>query len=150
MPQFVLTTEIAAPIEECFAFSLSVDAHTNSMEGSGERIVAGVASGSMKLGDTVTWQARHFGIPFRMTSKITEYESPARFVDQQTRGPFALWRHEHHFETSGVYVVMTDVVRFRSPAGPIGWLVDHLILADYMARLLAARNAWLKEQLERE
>ena len=103
MPELVLTTEITAPIEECFDLSLSVDAHTNSMERSGERIVAGVTSGSMKLGDKVTWQARHFGIPFRMTSKITEYESPACFVDQQTRGPFALWWHAHHFETSGGY-----------------------------------------------
>ena len=118
------------------------------MEGSGERIVAGVANGSMKLGDTVTWQARHFGIPFRMTSKITEYESPRRFVDEQTRGPFALWWHEHHFEASTGHVVMTDVVRFRSPAGPIGRLVDHYVLADYMARLLTTRNAWLKANLE--
>lgn len=44
MPELVLTTEITAPIEECFDLSLSVDAHTNSMERSGERIVAGVTT----------------------------------------------------------------------------------------------------------
>jgi ligand-binding SRPBCC domain-containing protein len=43
----------------------------------------------MKLGDTVTWRARHFGIAFQMTSAITDYERPIRFVDEQQRGPFS-------------------------------------------------------------
>lgn len=149
MPELVLTTEITASRDRCFALSLSVDAHTNSMKTSGERIVAGVRSGSMALGDTVTWHARHFGLPFRMTSKITEYSSPTRFVDQQTSGPFASWWHEHRFEGADGYTLMTDVVRYRSPAGPIGRLVDRVVLERYLTRLLAQRNAWLKEELER-
>ena len=44
---------------------------------------------------------------------------------------------------------MTDVVRYRSPAGPIGRLVDRVVLERYLTRLLAQRNAWLKEELER-
>jgi len=83
-----LETLIAAPVAACFDLSLSVDAHTVSMAASGERAVAGVTSGVMKLGDTVTWRARHFGIAFRMTSAITYYERPIRFVDEQQRGPF--------------------------------------------------------------
>jgi hypothetical protein len=63
-----LETVIAAPIGDCFELSLSVDAHTASMRVSGERAVGGVTSGIMKLGDTVTWRARHVGIVFRMTS----------------------------------------------------------------------------------
>jgi ligand-binding SRPBCC domain-containing protein len=119
------------------------------MRSSGERIVAGVTSGSMDLGDTVTWQARHFGLPFRMTSKITVYEEPTRFVDEQTKGPFASWWHEHRFQSSDPLTVMTDVVRYRSPVGPIGVLVDRLVLERYMARLLTQRNNWLKLELER-
>lgn len=149
MPELVLTTEIAAPIDRCFAMSLSVEAHASSMGPSGERIVAGVASGSMTLGDTVTWQARHFGLPFRMTSKITAYEAPTRFVDEQTKGPFASWWHEHRFQSSEDLTVMTDVVRYRSPIGPIGVLADRLVLERYMARLLTQRNDWLKLELER-
>ena len=148
MPELVITTQIAAPLAECFALSLSVDAHTSSMEASGERIIAGVRSGGMTLGDTVTWQARHFGLSFRMTSKITEYEPPMRFVDEQTSGPFGHWWHEHRFQGHEGHTVMTDVVRYRSPAGPLGRLVDRMGLTTYMARLLAQRNAWLKQELE--
>ncbi|PAX90951.1 cyclase, partial [Streptomyces albidoflavus] len=28
----------------------------------------------MALGDTVTWRARHFGVVWRMTSRITAYD----------------------------------------------------------------------------
>ncbi|GAB3245438.1 SRPBCC family protein [Kineosporia babensis] len=144
---FRLETHIAAPVEACFRLSLSVDAHTSSMQGSGEKIVGGVRSGEMKLGETVTWQARHFGIPFRMTSKITAHEEPRRFVDEQVRGPFALWRHEHRFEASGAGTRMVDVVDFASPAGPIGALVDRLFLRRYMTKLLEERNRWLATEL---
>lgn len=144
----MLVTDIAAPQEACFLLSLSVDAHTASMGASGERAVAGVTSGVMRAGDTVTWEARHGGLPFRMTSKITEYERPLRFVDEQQRGPFAAWWHEHRFEATPTGTRMTDVARFRSPAGLVGRAVDALVLRRYLTRLLAERNAWIKAQLE--
>lgn len=96
-----LERRIEAPVSECFALSLSVDAHTASMRGSGERAVSGVRSGQLRAGETVTWRARHFGVPWRMTVKITEYEAPHRFVDEQVTGPFARWRHEHRFAPEG-------------------------------------------------
>jgi len=148
VPDVQLTTTIAASADDCFMLSLSVDAHARSMGDSGERAVAGVRSGSMELGETVTWQARHFGLPFRMTSKITAYERPSRFVDEQERGPFAAWWHEHRFEESAGSTVMIDVVRYRSPAGLLGRLVERIFLERYMRRLLQQRNAWLKAELE--
>lgn len=147
MPRIVLTTRIVAPARECFDLSLSVDAHTASMSSSGERVVGGVESGAMGLGDTVTWRARHFGIPFRMTSRITEYDAPHRFVDEQQSGPFGRWRHEHRFEEVDGTTTMTDVVEFTAPLGPLGRLVDALFLTRYMTRLLAQRNRWLAAAL---
>jgi ligand-binding SRPBCC domain-containing protein len=144
-----LETVIAAPAGDCFDLSLSVDAHTASMRRSGERAIGGVTSGVMKLGDTVTWRARHFGIAFRMTSAITEYQYPIRFVDEQLRGPFRRWWHEHTFTaTASGETVMGDVVQFKSPLGPLGSLADRLILDRYMPHLLRQRNAWLKTTLE--
>ncbi|HEY6790077.1 MAG TPA: cyclase [Trebonia sp.] len=118
MRSFRLETAIAAPVGDCFELSLSVDAHAASMRAAGERAVGGVTSGVMGPGDTVTWQARHFGIVFRMTSAITEYAYPSRFVE------------------------------FRSPLGLAGAMADRLVLGRYMPRLLRQRNAWLKATLE--
>lgn len=146
-----LETVIAAPVGACFDLSLSVDAHTASMRGSGERAIGGVTHGAMKLGDRVTWRAWHFGVVFRMTVAITEYEYPSRFVDEQLHGPFGRWRHEHTFTVAANdETVMTDVVQFQSPLGPLGILADRLVLARYLPHLIRQRNAWLKATLEAE
>ncbi|MFS3128980.1 SRPBCC family protein [Nocardioides sp. Bht2] len=149
MPRIELTNFIPATVERCFELSLSVDAHTSSMAGSGERAVAGVTSGVMGHDDVVTWRARHCGIPFTMTSKITAYEAPTRFVDEQVSGPFRRWWHEHRFDAVPGGTLMTDVVEFDSPLGPIGRLVNAAFLTRYMTRLLNQRNAWLLEALSR-
>jgi len=140
---------IAAPVGDCFALSLSVEAHAASMRASREQAIGGVTSGVMRLGDSVTWRARHFGIAFRMTSAITEYQPASRFVDEQQHGPFRLWWHEHTFtDVANGQTKMIDVVRFQSPFGLLGYLADSLVLGRYMPRLLRQRNAWLKITLE--
>lgn len=102
----------------------------------------------MVLGDTVTWRARHFGLPFRMTSAITAWEPPHRFVDEQVLGPFARWWHEHVFEPIPGGTRMVDVAEFAAPFGPVGRLAERLVLERYLTRLLTERNAWLKAALE--
>ena len=57
-----LETFIRAPIERCFDLSRSVDLHILSTAQTNERAIDGVTSGLMKLGDVVTWEARHFGV----------------------------------------------------------------------------------------
>jgi ligand-binding SRPBCC domain-containing protein len=144
-----LQTVIAAPIGDCFGLSLSVDAHAASMRASGEQAIGGVTSGIMKLGDSVTWRARHFGLVFRMTSAITEYQPPERFVDEQQNGPFRRWWHEHTFTTlANGQTQMIDVVQFQSPFGLLGYIADRVVLSRYMPHLLRQRNAWLKSTLE--
>ena len=147
MPIIIIETEIRASAEAAFDLSLSVDAHSDSMAKSKERAVAGVTTGVMGAGDEVTWQATHFAVPIRMTSAITEYERPHRFVDEQTKGPFAYWRHEHRFEQSDGNVRMTDRIEFAAPFGVLGRLVESVILNRYMSRLIRQRNQWLKSEL---
>lgn len=150
----VLETPIAAPVERCFDLSRSIDAHSESMAGSRERAVGGVTSGAIGAGELVTWSARHFGIRFRMTSRITAFTRPTRFVDEQVRGPFAHWWHEHEFIAAdpGAHpaegTLMIDRISFSSPFGPIGRAVDRWILSRYMLRLIARRNEWLVGELE--
>ncbi|MTD17154.1 cyclase [Nakamurella sp. YIM 132087] len=147
MPLICLETLVPATVEDCFDLSLSVDAHTASMHDSGERIVGGVRSGMMGPGETVSWRAVHFGIPWRMTSRITRYRRPDLFVDEQVAGPFGIWRHAHLFVPDGAGTRMTDVVHFRSPAGLVGDVVDRVFLVRYMTGLLEQRNRWLVAEL---
>ena len=143
-----LVTEIAAPVEQCFDLSLSVDLHVQSMRHTGERAVAGVTRGMMRLGDSVTWEARHFGIKLRLKTAITEYQAASRFVDEQLRGPFTHLRHVHEFTPISGGTRMVDDFAHSVPVGPIGALFDRLILRRYMRQLLVARNLEIKRVAE--
>jgi hypothetical protein len=70
MPNIDLNIRIAAPRETVFDLSRSIDVHSASMAKSAERAVGGVTEGHIDLGEEVTWQARHFGLTFQMTSRL--------------------------------------------------------------------------------
>lgn len=82
-----------------------------------------------------------------MTSRITAYDVPHRFVDEQVAGPFHRWWHGHSFEEAEGTTTMTHVVEFSSPLGPIGKAVDAGGVTRYLTRLLTQRNGWLTEAL---
>ncbi len=144
MPVFRIVTDIAAPVEQCFDLSRSIDLHLESMIASKERAVAGVTTGLISEGQEVSWQARHFGIQWRMTSRITEFEAPHRFVDEMVRGPFASFRHEHRFEAHAGGTRMTDVVTFGVALGPIA----NLPVGLYLRRLMTIRNAVIRTKAQ--
>lgn len=76
MPIIHLETPIHAPVEVCFDLSRNIDLHVISTEHTGERAVAGVTSGLIGLGESVTWKVKHFGVWQHLSSRITEYERP--------------------------------------------------------------------------
>jgi len=146
MPVIVLRTRVAAPPSRCFDLARDVDLHQRSTAASQERAVGGVTSGLLKAGDEVTWEAKHFGLRQRLTSRITEFDSPNRFVDEMVRGAFARFRHEHQFLSVPDGTDMVDIFDYTSPLGPLGRLAD--FLRRYMTRLLRDRHAYLKQAAE--
>ncbi|QBD81417.1 cell division protein [Ktedonosporobacter rubrisoli] len=148
MSTIYLETFIKAPIERCFDLSLSVDIHRNSVSHTHERAIAGVTSGVMKLNDTVTWEAVHFGIRQHLTTKITEYERPVHFVDEMLKGPFKEIHHIHEFVESDGSTLMIDRFSFQAPLGLAGRLAEVLVLRRYMRSLLITRNNYIKKAAE--
>ncbi|PZE63147.1 SRPBCC family protein [Curtobacterium sp. MCBD17_021] len=142
-----IVTDLPVPPERAFALSLDIGAHLRSMAASGERAVAGRTSGTIGLGETVTWRARHLGVVWRMTSRITVLEAPCAFVDEQVRGPFARFRHEHRFEPTAEGTRMIDEVTFRAPLGVLGRVAEGLVLRRYLRTLIVERNRSLASEL---
>ncbi len=122
--------------------------HVASAKETGERIVAGRKSGLPELGESVAFEARHFGLTIRMTSKIIEFERPNRFVDEMQKGPFARLRHEHAFASTARGVRMLDRMDFASPFGPFGAVADRLFVMPHLRRFLIERGRVLREHLE--
>ncbi|NIK71762.1 SRPBCC family protein [Paenibacillus sp. BK720] len=150
MPVIVQTLFIEAPIDVCFDLSRSIELHMSSTSQTKERAVKGRTSGLIELGETVTWEAVHFGVRQRLTAVISEYERPYRFVDEMVEGAFKRFKHEHRFESRDGGTLMTDIFDYTSPLGPLGSLADVLFLRSYMERFLMQRNECIKLQAETE
>ncbi|WP_427136301.1 SRPBCC family protein [Pseudarthrobacter sp. S9] len=136
---FECTTRSRIPRPEFFDLARSIDAHKGSMARSREEAVAGVRTGLISLGHEVTWRAWHFGVPIR----ITEMRAPDYFVDEQVRGPFRRFRHVHEFREDSEGTLMVDRIEFAAPFGPVGRVVEKLVLAGYLQKLIETRNRYL-------
>jgi ligand-binding SRPBCC domain-containing protein len=120
------------------------------MQKSNERAVAGITTGLINTGESVTWEATHFGIRQKLTSKITYCEPPRYFQDVMVSGAFASFSHDHYFEEMPGGTLMKDVFNYRSPLGFLGNLADKLFLESYMRRILTERNELIKQIAESE
>lgn len=148
MPKIEITTIINAPIALCFDLARSIDLHTISTSKTNEKAIGGRTQGLIELHEYVTWQATHFGIRQILTSKITAFEKPYYFVDEQISGAFKSLYHEHVFEQDGEKVIMKDIFTFQSPMGIFGRLFNKLILTAYLRKFLITRNSMIKEFAE--
>ncbi|MEK8130649.1 SRPBCC family protein [Paenibacillus filicis] len=148
MPVIRQQLYMEAPPELCFDLSRSIDMHMDSMAHTGERAVGGRVGGLIELGETVTWEAVHFGIRQRLTARITEMNRPHRFVDEMVNGAFRRFYHEHRFEAQGSGTLVTDTFDYTSPLGLLGQLADRIFLEAYMKGLLGRRNELIKQRAE--
>jgi len=148
MSSIHLTTFIAAPIERVFDLSRSINLHKISTAHTHEKAIAGVITGLINEGETVTWQAKHLFKERKFTSKITAMNKPVSFTDEMTEGDFKSFRHEHHFKSTDNGTIMIDVVQMECPYGIIGQLVNKFFLKNYIEQLLLKRNEVIKEYAE--
>ena len=150
MPVIRTEYQIQAPPELCFDLARSIDIHMESTSKTRERAIGGVTSGLIELGESVTWEAVHFGIRQHLTAKITAFDRPRRFVDEQVRGAFARFTHVHEFVPAEEGTLMIDTFDYASPLGLLGRLADALFLKRYMTRFLTERNLYIKKLAETE
>lgn len=54
-------------------------------------------------------------MPLWWVTEITHVGEPYFFVDEQRKGPYAMWHHEHHFKEDKNGVLMTDIVHYMLP-----------------------------------
>ena len=145
-----LETLIRAPIERVFDLCRSLDLHADSTSHTGERAVGGVTTGLLGLHQQVTWEATHFGVRQRLTSRIVELDRPRHFRDSMISGAFRRFDHDHDFFETADGIIARDRFDFEAPFGPLGKAADRFLLARYMRRFLETRMKVIKEVAESE
>lgn len=104
----------------------------------------------LKVGATLEYRIRVHGVPVRWRTRIEVWEPPDRFVDLQTSGPYAYWRHSHAFTRSDSGgTVMSDRVEFAMPLWPLGELAYVLFVARDLRRIFDYRAARIPDLVQR-
>lgn len=97
---------------------------------------------AMAPGTLIDYRLRVRGLPIRWQSEITVWEPPHRFVDEQRRGPYRTWIHEHSFEARDGGTVARDRVRYDHVGG---WLANRLLVGPDVRRIFEFRRRRLLE-----
>ena len=96
----------------------------------------------MAAGTLVEYRLRLRGVPIMWRSEITAWEPPYRFVDEQRRGPYRAWIHEHTFEERNGHTIARDHVLYDHLGGR---LVNRLLVGPDVAKIFAFRRQKMEE-----
>lgn len=97
---------------------------------------------SITAGTILDYRLRLRGIPLRWQSRISVWEPPLRFVDEQVRGPYRRWHHEHAFEAVEGGTVCRDIVEYKAPGGNC---IHALLVRPDLRRIFAYRQRRMAE-----
>ena len=90
-----------------------------------------VSTENVQRGTRIRYSLKLHGMPLRWLTDIAEWEPPLRFVDNQLRGPYNLWYHEHTFHRVKGGTLIRDWVRFKLPMGKLGqWVGLRKVRSD--------------------
>jgi ligand-binding SRPBCC domain-containing protein len=81
----------------------------------------------MGPGTVIDYRLRLFGVPFGWLTRISRWEPPTFFVDEQLSGPYETWVHAHTLRAVPGGTMVDDVVHYRLPMYPLGELFLPLV-----------------------
>lgn len=99
---------------------------------------------TMRTGAFIDYRLRVHGLPFSWRTEITSWDPPHRFVDEQKRGPYTHWRHEHTFTETDEGTLIEDRVRYRMPGGA---LLHSLLVRRDLERIFRYRQEQVRARL---
>lgn len=73
----------------------------------------------IQAGTVIDYTLTLFGIRFAWRTLIPVWEAPRLFIDEQLRGPYALWRHTHRFTEKSEGTEILDEVDYTLPLHPV-------------------------------
>ena len=97
----------------------------------------------IQAGTEIDYRLRVRGVPLRWRSRITAWDPPSLFVDEQVRGPYRRWIHQHRFRPVEGGTLVEDRVRYAVWGGR---LVDRWLVAPDLSRIFRYRRDRLAER----
>jgi ligand-binding SRPBCC domain-containing protein len=106
------------------------------------RVTSGSLPDEIYPGQIITYKiAPLFGISLFWMTEITHVKHERMFIDEQRRGPYRMWHHEHHFtELEDGTVHMRDIVHYQLPLGILGRLAHWLFVEKQLEEIFEFRK----------
>lgn len=96
-------------------------------------------------GVTYEYKLHLHRLGFFWRTLITEVEFPQRFKDEQAKGPYASFSHEHTFEPQDGGTLTTDTIYYRPPGGPLAGVINAAMVRRDLGKLFACRHRRMAE-----
>jgi ligand-binding SRPBCC domain-containing protein len=87
-------------------------------------------------------------IPVNWCTEITHIKEKEYFVDEQRKGPYRIWHHEHHFKAVEGGVVMTDILHYDIGKWIVGKIAGKLFVNKKVKRIFAYRFTLLESYFQ--
>ena len=84
-------------------------------------------------------------IPINWCTEITHVNEYSFFVDEQRKGPYNIWHHEHHFQEVEGGVLMTDLLHYDIGKSIFGWIAGKMFVHKKVKEIFAFRYKMLEK-----
>ena len=155
MPSLMFQTVVPAPIEVVWDYHQNVQKALPALSPPEADVRIESADVPLQIGSRVTITATGpLGRRIRWVARYTDFRPPksvvfgeeARWTDEQESGPFAYWKHQHEFEAVDAKTTrVIDHVNYRPPLGPVGLLLDPVLIRPRLRRMFAHRHRVLAD-----
>jgi ligand-binding SRPBCC domain-containing protein len=93
----------------------------------------------LRQGALIDYRLRVHGLPLRWRTRIVRFEPPFAFADEQLRGPYRRWHHEHTFAARDGGTELGDRVELIAPGGPLAPLLFRWLIRGDVQRIFEYR-----------
>jgi ligand-binding SRPBCC domain-containing protein len=98
-------------------------------------------------GHIIDYKLSLYGFPFKWKTRITLWDPPNQFIDEQIRGPYRKWVHHHLFEPRGDHTCMRDQVTYEIPV--FSEVINNLFVNRNVTRIFNFRRRRINELFSR-
>ena len=140
------TQQVAVPLDEAFEFFADAR-NLEEITPPWLRFEVLHAPDQLGYGSLIHYRLELFRVPVHWLTRIATWQPPRTFEDEQLAGPYPLWEHTHRFTPVDGGTEIFDHVRYRLPGGPLGPLVEKLLVRRWLDDIFDFRARKLGEIL---
>ena len=113
--------------------------------------ITSVLPEKMYTGLIITYRIKPMlNIPIDWCTEITHIKDREYFVDEQRKGPYNIWHHEHHFREVDGGVMMTDLLHYDIGKSIFGAIAGKLFVHKKVQQIFKYRYQVLEKYFSKK